>query len=69
MRDRALAAYQKALVVLLAEDLPEEERRTRLATESAFRPYAPYVGTIDGRCLDVGAELVRKWGIQRRSRC
>ena len=65
MDRQALAAWQAALIATLAEGLPAEERRRRIQTDPAFRPFAQYMDGTEERCLDVASELVRKWGIFR----
>ena len=57
-----LAAFQGALLNLLAEDLPSEELRRHLTTDPAFAPYQDYIATFEPRMVEVAAELVKKWG-------
>lgn len=57
-----LAAFQAALLHLLAEDLPPEEFRRRLKSDAAFEPYQDYIATFEPRMIEVAAELVKKWG-------
>jgi hypothetical protein len=58
----ALAAYQDALLDLLAADLSPEEIEQRLREDAAFAMFRADVSQFEPRMLAVAAELVRKWG-------
>ena len=62
-----LAAFQAALLALLAEDLPAETLLHRLREDAAFAGYREYVEGFEPRMLAVAAELVKKWGKQTRT--
>ena len=57
-----LALFQARLLDLLAQDLPPEEVRARLAAAPEFAPYADYIRAMEPRMIGVAAQLVRKWG-------
>lgn len=59
-----LAAFQAALLTLLAEDLSAETRSRRLREDAAFAGYREYVEGFEPRMLAVAAELMKKWGKQ-----
>lgn len=60
--DRDLAAFQAALLELLASGLPPEEMQRRLRQDPAFTPYRSYVERFELRTLETAAALVKKWG-------
>ena len=60
-----LAAFQAALLNLLAKDLPPAELRHRLTADPAFAPYQDYIATFEPRMVEVAAELVKKWGVRQ----
>ena len=62
-----IEVFQAALLELLAEDLPPETIRARLAQDAVFAPFREYVQGFEPRMLEVAAELVKKWG-KRNSR-
>lgn len=57
-----LERYQSALLLLLAEGLPELAVRERLETDPAFAPFRDHVRAIDGRALGIAARVVKQWG-------
>jgi hypothetical protein len=57
-----LAAYQAALLALLAQDLPPEAMQLRLREDAAFAGFQAYVQGFEPRMLAVAVELVKKWG-------
>ena len=57
-----LAAFQSALLELLAEPLPPSESQHRLRTDAAFAAHRDYVETFDLRMIEVASALVKKWG-------
>jgi hypothetical protein len=57
-----LAAFQAALLDLLAQDLPPEAMQRRLREDAAFAGYQAYVQGFEPRMLAVAVELVKKWG-------
>ena len=59
--DDALAAFQAALVALLAQDLPVEEVQRRLRHDPAFERFRDYVDSFEPRMIEVAAGLVKKW--------
>jgi hypothetical protein len=59
--DDALAAFQAALVELLAQDLPVEEVQRRLRHDPAFERFRDYVDSFEPRMIEVAAGLVKKW--------
>ena len=60
--DARLAAFQAALLELLAQGLSPEEVIARLRSDAAFAPFADYVETFEPRMVEVAAALVKKWG-------
>lgn len=60
--DDALAAFQAALLELLAQDLPVEEVMRRLRHDPAFERFRDYVDSFEPRMIEVAAGLVKKWG-------
>jgi hypothetical protein len=57
-----LAAFQAALLDLLAQDLPAEEMERRLREDAAFVEFRADVEGYEPRMLVVAAELMKKWG-------
>ena len=57
----ALAAFQAALLDLLAEDPGAEALVARLQADPAGRPFAAHVAAWEPRSLAVAAELFRLW--------
>ena len=57
-----LAAFQAALLKLLAEDLSAETLSRRLREDAAYAGFREYVDGFEPRMLAVAAELVKKWG-------
>lgn len=60
--DAELAAFQAALMELLAEQLPPEEALAQMRARPAFAPFREYVETFDARAVVVATELVQRWG-------
>ena len=58
----ALWEFQTALLELLSQPLPAEEKLRRLHIDAAFEPYREYTQTFDLRSVAVASELVLKWG-------
>lgn len=65
LSDAELAAFQSALLELLAQPLTPAEIARRLQTDPAFTAHRDYIGSFDPRMIEVAALLVKKWG--RRS--
>lgn len=61
-QDAHLAAFQAALLELLAQPLSPAEMMERLQHDATFAPFADYVSTFEPRMLEVAAALVKKWG-------
>ena len=57
-----LAAFQSALLELLAQELPADVIERRLREDAVFAEFRTYVETFEPRMLAVAAELVKKWG-------
>ncbi len=60
--EATLARFQSALLVLLAEDLPERAIRERLEADPAFAPFRDHVRSFDRGALGIAARVVKKWG-------
>ncbi len=67
IEDRGLDAFQAALLDVLARARSGEEALRELTEHPACVPFRDYVATFEPRMLQVAAELVRKWGVPRRS--
>ena len=61
MDDPELAAYQAALLELLASGVAPAEMQARLAADPAFAPYREYTATFEPRSLEIASALVRRW--------
>jgi hypothetical protein len=59
-----LAAFQRALLELLAEPLSPEEMMSRLRSDEVFAPYRDYIETFEPRFVEVAAALMKKWGVR-----
>ena len=57
-----LAAYQAALLELLAQPLSPDELMHRLRTDKAFEAHRAYIESFEPRMVEVSALLVKKWG-------
>jgi hypothetical protein len=57
-----LAAFQDALLELLAQDLPAEVIRQKLRDDPAFAEFRDYATAMEPRMLAVAVELLKKWG-------
>lgn len=57
-----LAAFQAALLELLAQPLPPEEMMRRLHTDAVFAAHQDYIATFEPRMVEISAILVKKWG-------
>jgi hypothetical protein len=57
-----LAAFQAALLELLALDLAVEEMQRRLREDATFAAFRSYVDEFEPRMIIVASELVKKWG-------
>ena len=57
-----LAAFQAALLDLLASPLTPQEMLHHLRTDAAFDPYRDYIDTFELRMVEVAAALTKKWG-------
>ena len=64
--DPTLAAFQAALLDLLARDIPLAEILQALDENSAFAPYRDYVASFEPRMVEVAAALVKKWDQRQR---
>jgi hypothetical protein len=60
--DDDLAAFQAALLELLAGELPIEEIQRRLRRDPAFERFQGYVDGFEPRMIEVAAALVKTWG-------
>jgi hypothetical protein len=58
----ALAAFQDALLGLLAQDLPTEVVRAKLRDDPAFAEFRDYATALEPRMIEVAVELTKKWG-------
>jgi hypothetical protein len=56
-----LAAFQDALLELLAQDLPTEVIRAKLRDDPAFAEFRDYATALEPRMLAVAVELMKKW--------
>ena len=56
-----LAAFQDALLELLAQDLPVERIREKLRDDPVFAAFRDYAAGMEPRMLEVAVELVKKW--------
>ncbi len=62
--DAELAAFQSALLELLAEPLSPAEIERRLRSDAAFEPHRAYIESFDLKMIEAAALLVKKWGRQ-----
>ena len=58
----AVAAFQNALLTLLAEGQSEEAIRAKLRDDPVFADFREYVEGFDPRMIRVAVALVAKWG-------
>lgn len=64
--EEALARYQEELLEILGASRSPDEALARLSAEPALAPYADYIAGLELRGLEVGIELVQRWGERRR---
>ena len=60
-----LDRFQAVLLELLSKNKTAEEIRREFETHSELKEYRDYLEKAESPMLEVAAELVKKWGVQR----
>jgi D-arabinose 1-dehydrogenase-like Zn-dependent alcohol dehydrogenase len=61
---RALAAFQSALLEALYESADPADAKARLERDPASRPFSDYIESFELRGIEVGQQLVHQWSVR-----